>query len=178
MRLDTSGSYALYLRQPTRKDFHSVGFSVGLSDELRPDLEWFVRVNMYTSLSDPYRDLLHAFNSVRLLAGLGFAWQRGPLRVFVRPGLDVHLLGSFVTTTDPDCKLFGLSHKLCDPQTVLDLDQRILMGGNLALGGHVSIGRNFFAVIQGSVSAYFLPLAGTDRLNFPLSGEAGLGYRF
>lgn len=178
MRLDTSGSYALYLRQPTRKDFHSVGFAVGLSDEVRTDLEWFARVNMYTSLSDPYRDLLHSFNSVRLLVGLGFAWQRGPLRVFVRPGLDVHLLGSFVATTDPDCKLFGLGHKLCDPSTVSDLDQRILMGGNLALGGHVGIGRNFFAAIQGSTSAYFLPLTGTDRLNFPLSGEVGLGYRF
>ncbi len=178
MRLDTSGAYALYLRQPTRRNFHSLGFSIGLSDELRSDLEWFTRVHMYTSLSDPYRDLLHTFNSVRVMAGLGFALQRGPLRVFVRPSLDFHLLGNFVATTDPDCKLFGLDHKLCDLGTVLDLDQRLLVGGNLAFGGHVGIGRNFFAAAQASMSAYFLPLTGAERLNFPLSGEVGLGYKF
>jgi hypothetical protein len=178
MRLDTSGSYALYLRQPTRRDFHSLGFTVGLSNELRYNLDWFVRVSMYTSLSDPYRDLLHSFNSLRLLAGMGFAWNRGPLRFFVRPALDLHLLGSFVATTDADCKMFGLEHKLCDRSSVANLDQNVLAGGNLGAGMHVAIGRNFFAAVQGTISAYFLPLTGTDKLNFPLSADVGLGYRF
>jgi len=177
LRLDTSGSYALYLRQPTRKSFHSLGFAAGVARDLAPGLEWFGRVNMYTSLSDPYRDLLHAFNSVRVMGGVGFTWRRGPLRLYARPGADVHVLGSFIASRDPDCKLFGVDHRRCDPATVSDLDQRILMGGHLALGGHVHIGRNFFFLLQGSGSVYFLPLAGTERLNFPLSAELGLGYR-
>ena len=176
-RLDTSGSYALYLRQPTRRDFHSLGFGAGTSVDLRPGLEWFARLNMYTSLSDPYQDLLHAFNSVRLMSGVGFWWRQGPVRFFARPAIDLHLLGDFVATTDANCKLFGTDHKLCNTASLSDLQQRVLVGVNLALGTHVHIGRNFYVAIQASASTYFLPLTGTDRLNFPISGEVGLGYR-
>ncbi|MFZ4577247.1 MAG: tetratricopeptide repeat protein [Myxococcota bacterium] len=176
-RMDTSGSYALYARQPTRQDFHSVGFAAGVSYDLRPGFEWFGRVNMYTSLSDPYRDLLHSFNSVRVLGGVGFTLRRGPLRLFVRPGIDLHVLGSFVASTDADCKFLGLDHPLCDASTVSNLDQDLLAGLNLALGGQVHIGRDFFLSLQGSASSYFLPFSGTDRLNYPLSAEIGLGYR-
>ena len=177
VRLDTSGSYALYLRQPTRRDFHSLGFGAGTSVDLGPGLEWFARLNMYTSLSDPYQDLLHAFNSVRLMSGVGFWLRRGPVRMFARPAIDLHLLGDFVATTDANCKLFGTDHKLCDQSSIADLQQRVLVGVNLAIGTHIHIGRNFFVAIQGSASTYFLPLTGTDRLNFPVSGEVGLGYR-
>ena len=72
VRLDMSGGYALYLKQPTRQNFQSVGFSIGIAHEFRTGIEWFGRVNMYTSLSDPYQDLLHSFNSVRAIGGLGF----------------------------------------------------------------------------------------------------------
>jgi hypothetical protein len=178
VRLDTSGSYAMYQRVPTRKAFHSIGFAVGVAHEFRAGIEWFGRVNMYTSLSDPYRDLLHAFNSVRALGGLGFVFTRQWLRLYARPGLDFHLLGSFVASRDPECKLFGLQHKLCDAATVSNLDQNVLAGLNLALGGQIHVGRSFFVTAQGSASSYFLPLAGTDRLNFPLSAELGFGYRF
>lgn len=177
MRLDTSGSYALYLRQPTRRDFHSVGFGAGTSIDVRPGLEWFARLNMYTSLSDPYQDLLHAFNSVRLMSGVGFWLRRGPWRMFARPALDLHLLGDFVATTNANCKLFGTNHKLCDQSSLSDLQQRVLVGINLAVGTHLHIGRNFFVALQGSASTYFLPLTGTDRLNVPVSAEIGLGYR-
>ncbi|MSP90285.1 MAG: hypothetical protein EXR79_00530 [Myxococcales bacterium] len=178
VRLDTSTAYAMYQRVPTRRAFHSVGFGVGVSHEFRRGLDWFARTNMYTSLPDPYRDLLHAFNSVRVLFGLGFAVDFGPVRIVARPSVDLHLLGSFVASRDPNCKLFGVKHALCDTATVSDLDQRVLAGFNFAFGSQIAIGREFFVHTQASLSSYFLPLSGTDRLNFPLSGEAGLGYRF
>jgi hypothetical protein len=178
VRLDMSGGYALYLKQPTRQNFHSVGFSVGVAHEFRNGIEWFGRAHMYTSLSDPYRDVLHAFNSVRIIGGLGFTWRSGPLRLYARPGLDAHLLGDFIATTDPNCKFFGVDHPLCDKTSVADLQQRLLFGLNLAVGASVHIGRNFFVHIQGSSSLYFLPLGGTEKLNYPTGGDLGLGYAF
>ncbi len=178
VRVDTSGAYALYLRQPTRKNFHSVGFSMGVAQEFTRNIEWFSRVAMYTSLPDEYSDLVHSFNSVRLQGGLSFVFQRGDLRLFLRPGLDLDLLGSFAATRDANCKLFGLDSRQCALSHVSNLDQRTLAGGHLATGAYVSIGRNFFFLVQASAAAYFLPLDGTDRLNFPVSADVGLGFRF
>jgi len=178
VRLDMSGGYALYLKQPTRQNFQSVGFSIGIAHEFRTGIEWFGRVNMYTSLSDPYQDLLHSFNSVRAIGGLGFTFRKGPLRLYARPGLDAHFLGDFVATTDPDCKFFGTDHPLCDKASVVDLQQRLLFGLNLAIGASVYIGRNFFVQVQGSSSLYFLPFGSTDKLNYPTGGDVGLGYAF
>ncbi len=178
LRLDMSGGYALYLKQPTRQNFHSVGFSIGVAHEFRNGIEWFGRANMYTSLSDPYRDVLHAFNSVRVIGGLGFTYRFGPVRLYARPGLDAHFLGDFVATTDPNCKFFGTDHPLCDKTSIADLQQRLLFGLNLAVGASVHIGRNFFVQMQGSSSVYFLPFGGTEKLNYPTGGDVGLGYAF
>ncbi len=176
-RLDTSAVYAPFLRQPTRRAFQSLGFSTGVAHEFRPHLEWFSRVALHTSLSDPYRDLLRSFNSARALAGVGATVRSGPLRLFAQLGLDAHLLGSFAASVDPDCKLFGTTHRLCDPKSVLDLDQQVLFGINVAAGGQLHLGGDFLLSLRLSLSNYFLPLDGTDRLNLPLAAEFGLGYR-
>lgn len=176
--MDTSAAYALYLRQPTRQLFHSVGFAAGVAWQVRPGLEWFVRGNMFTSLSDPYRDLLQAFNSVRVLVGVGFALQWRYIRLWARPGIDVHAFGRFIATTDPNCKLFGEEHRLCDAETVSSLNQDYLAGFHLALGGDVALGRRFFVTARVSGTAYILPLSSADDLNYPVGLEAGLGYRF
>ena len=178
LRMDTSAAYALYLRQPTRQLFHSVGFAAGLNQQIRPGLGWFARVNMFTSLSDPYRDLLHAFNSVRVIAGVSFALTWPTFRLWARPGVDVHTFGRFIATVDPNCKLFGEKHRLCDASTVSTLDQSVLAGFHLALGGDVNLGRRFFVTARISGTAYILPLSSVSDLNYPLGVEAGLGYRF
>lgn len=176
LHLETAAAYAPFLRQPTRATFHSAGFAAGAAGSIRESLEWHARMELYTSVADPYRDLLFSFNSLRLRGGVGFGFETGPVHWFLRPGLDLHLLGQFVASTDPDCKLFGRDHPLCDPRTVLDLEQSLLVGINLAGGARVPLGRGFFASLQSSISSYFLPLDGTDRLNFPLSAELGFGY--
>lgn len=179
VRLDTSGTYALYLRQPTRRDFHSLGFALGVSAPLRPHFGWFARAAFYTSLSDPNRDLLRAFNSVRLVAGLSVLVDIGAVRLFARPGIDLHWLGDFAASTNPNCKLFGSDNpRLCPASALLDLNQRLLAGGHLAVGAQFTISPEFFLHLQSGVSVYVLPLAGSDRLNFPWSTDVGLGYHF
>jgi hypothetical protein len=178
MAVDMSAVYAPFLRQPTRRDFHSMGFAVGIAHEFRSNLQWFSRVSLHTSLPDPYRDLLRAFNSIRAVVGLGATVRTGPLRLYAQAGLDAHVLGSFQASTDADCKLLGVQHPLCARAQVLDLDQQVLMGVNTALGAHLHLGRDFLLALRLSLSNYFLPLDGTDRLNLPLGVELGLGYRF
>jgi hypothetical protein len=175
--MDTSGSYAQYLRHtPTRRAFHSLGFAAGVSQPVWPGLEWFARFNLYTSLSDPWQDLAHPFNSVRLVGGLGFAYKRGWLRLFARPGLEAHILGSFVATHDKWCKKVQ-SHPNCKGP-IYNLEQDVLFGINMALGTQMHVGARFFVALSGSMSAYFLPFAGTNQLNYPVSGDLGMGYRF
>lgn len=177
-RLDTAGNYTFYLRQPTRRPFHSLGFGAGVARSVGPGLEWFVRVHMLTSLSDPYRDLLYTFNSLRAVVGVGFIIKRRGYRLWARPGLDLHALGRFVATTDPECKLFGEQHPLCSSATIRDLEQNVLFGFHLSLGAEVDLGRRFFVLAQLAGSAYVLPFSKADDLNFPLALDLGLGYRF
>ena len=178
LRIDTSASYALYMKQPTRRAFHSLGFVTGASGALRPGFEWHARITMDTSLSDPYRDLLRAFNSVRIVAGVGFALDRGVWHLALHPGVDMRLLGSFVATTDPDCKLFGPAHRLCDRSTIADLDSDVLVGPHVSASASLELGRRFHLRLATSISAYILPFDSSDALNTPWSAEFGLGYRF
>ncbi len=175
--MDTSASYAQYMRhKPTRRAFHSLGFAAGVSQSVGPGLEWFARFNLFTSLSDPWQDLAHPFNSVRVVGGVGFAYKRGWLRLFARPGLEAHVLGSFVATHDPWCKKTQNQPNCVGP--IYNLEQDVLFGVNLALGTQMHVGARFFVALGGSISTYFLPFAGTDQLNYPISGELGMGYRF
>jgi hypothetical protein len=175
--LDTSATYATYLRRPTRRAFHGLGISATVSQQFLPGLEWFFRTGMLTSLPDGYGDLLSSFNSVRLLGGVGFAIKRGPVRVVLRPGVDVHVLGDFVATTNADCKLFGRGHPRCPASAVANLERDVLIGFHLGGAMQVVLGRRFYLAFDASVSGYVLPLDGTDELNFPISGGVGIGYR-
>ena len=174
---DMSLSFMPFLRQPTRTRFLSLGFATGLDVNLRDNLHWFGRLGLHTSLPDAYHDLLRSFNALRVVTGLGASWRNGPLRLFANLGVDAHFLGSFVTSSDPDCKLFGVDHRLCDKSTIVNLDQSVLVGVNGAAGGQLHLGRDFVLVLRVALSNYFLPFDGTDHLNRPLGIELGFGYR-
>jgi len=177
-RLDTDIAGSIYGRHPARRLWTNLGFGMTFAHVVRPGFELFASTQLYTSVLDPYRDLLRSFNSVRFVIGPGFHTLGETVRFFAHPGLDLHLLGRFVASTDPNCKLFGTSHPQCSGGSLTDLDGALLIGVNLTLGTHISIGRSFFVAIKPSISAYFLPLDGKDKLNFPLSFETGLGYVF
>lgn len=178
LQIDAAAAYALYLRQPTRRSFHSVGFSAGVVSSIRPGFGWYGRVTMDTSLSDPYRDLLYPFNSVRVVAGLEFAVRWSRVQFALQPGVDARWMGSFIATTDPDCKLFGESHRLCDRSSVADLASDVLFGPHAGLALRFDLGKGFVARAATSISLYVLPFDGSASLNFPLSAEFGLGARF
>jgi hypothetical protein len=178
--MDTSAVGGAFLRKPTRLQFYSLGFAAGVEQRLRPGFGFFGRINVLTSLPDPFRDLVQSFNSLRAIAGVSFGVKLARLRFFLRPGFELHILGSAVATRDPGCKFFGKEHWTCNatPAVTKSLEQDVLLGVNAALGTQVSIGRGFFINLQGSGAFYFLPLDGTQDLNLPFFGELGLGYEF
>ena len=178
--MDTSAVGGAFLRKPTRLQFYSLGFAAGVDQQLRPGFSFFGRVNVLTSLPDPYRDLLQSFNSLRGIVGVGFALQFGRLRLFLKPGVEAHVLGSAVATRDPGCKFFSLDHWTCNQTAAVtkQMEQDVLVGVNAAIGGQLDVGRGFFVTMQGSGTFYFLPLDGARDLNFPFLVELGFGSRF
>ena len=118
-RLDTAGNYTFYLRQPTRRPFHSLGFGAGVARSVGPGLEWFVRVHMLTSLSDPYRSV---YTYPLRAAGVGFIKRRG-----YRPGASCSTSTPSAASSPPQTpsKLFGEQHPLCSSATIRDLEQNV-----------------------------------------------------
>lgn len=176
--LDTGATAGAFLRKPTRQQFYSLGFSAGIEQRMRTGVSWFGRANVLTSLSDPWRDLPQAFNSLRGIVGLGFARTIGPVRLFFKPGVEAHVLGSARTTSDANCKFFGVDSYKCDKTVTRNLEQDVLLGVNGAVGAQVHLGRRFFLASQASSAWYFFPLSGAQDLNFPLFIDLGLGHEF
>jgi len=176
--MDTSGGYALFLRHPTREPFHAAGFGVGFAWQVRENLDTFARVNLFTSFPDRYDDLVQGFTSVRMVAGVGYSGQWSWGRVFLHFGLEGHYLSDFVSSTNPDCKLFGVGTEWCGPGDVDRLKSRFLTGINGSAKIDVVVGGPIYLAFQTGFAAYFYPLPPDSPLNYPFTAELGLGYAF
>lgn len=174
--LDTSGTYALFLRHPTRKVFHNAGFGAGLSYQLLKDLDFFVRFGIFTSFPDKYNDLVSGFTAIRFHGGIGYTIGGQWGRFFVHTGLDLQYLTDFVSTTDPSCKLWPNNKDFCDVSHLERLPYRFLGGAGVTVGVDVLLAGSIYASFKVGSSTYFFPAGPTSPLNFPLFGEVGLGY--
>lgn len=176
--MDTSGAYALFLKYPTRKVFHNVGFGVGLSYQILENLDFFARLNLFTSFPDKYNDLVTGYTAIRAILGVGYTLRGDWGRMFVHTGFDLQYLSDFASSTNPNCKFFGVGSEFCRSSEVKRLPYRFLGGINVTLGANVTISGPIYLLVQAGVTAYFFP-AGLDApLNYPLSAEIGLGYAF
>jgi hypothetical protein len=178
--LDTSVAHGVYFGVPTREIFHNVGFSFNAAYAVRPELDIFGKVNLFTAFADPRQDLsTGTLTSVRTIIGAGVVFERGPWRGFVRPGIDLHYVSPFTVVNNSSCKFWGLEDPRC-PQTssaFRKVDSALLGGVNIATGVAVSLGRGLYITTQVSFSLYFALLESTD-LNYLLGSELGLGYSF
>jgi len=174
--MDTAGAYSIFLRHPTRKPFHTAGFGAGFAWQVRENLDTFARINLLTSFPDQYEDLVQGFTSVKLVAGVGYSGQWSWGRIYLHFGLEGQFLSDFVSTTDADCKLFGLKSPWCEG--VDRLKSRWLAGIDGAFGVDVMVGGPIYLTFQTGFAAYFFPLPPDSSLNFPFTAELGLGYAF
>ncbi len=178
--MDTAGAYALFLRHPTRNVFHNAGFGAGLSYQILKELDFFVRINLLTSFPDKYNDLLSGFTSIRFHTGVGYTLGGTWGRFFVHTGLDVQYLTDFVSSTDPSCKISAWTNNpdFCNPAHVERLPYRLLGGAGVAVGVDVILFGPIYVTFKVGAATYFFPAGPASPLNFPLVGEAGLGYAF
>lgn len=178
--MDTTGSYVLFLRHPTRNVFHNAGFGVGLAYQILRELDFFARVNLLTSFPDKYNDLIAGFTSIRFHTGVGYTLQGAWGRFFVHTGLDLQYLTNFVSSTDPACKIAAWTNnpEFCNPAHVERLPYRFLGGAGVVIGVDVFLLGPIYVTFKVGAATYFFPAGPASPLNFPLVGEAGLGYAF
>ncbi len=178
--MDTTGAYTLFLRHPTRNVFHNAGFGAGLSYQILKELDFFVRLNLLTSFPDKYNDLISGFTSIRFYTGVGYTLGGTWGRFFVHTGLDLQYLTNFVSSTDPSCKIGAWTNnpQFCDPAHVERLPYRLLGGAGVAVGVDVILVGPIYVTFKVGAATYFFPAGPASPLNFPLVGEAGLGYAF
>ncbi len=178
--MDTTGAYALFLRYPTRNVFHNAGFGAGLSYQVLRDLDFFVRLNLWTSFPDKYNDLISGFTSIRFHTGVGYTLRGSWGRFFVHTGLDLQYLTNFASSTDPSCKIGAWTNnpEFCNPAHIERLPYRFLGGAGVAVGVDVILVGPIYVTFKLGATTYFFPAGPASPLNFPLVGEAGLGYAF
>jgi len=176
--MDTSGAYSIFLRYPTTKVFHNVGFGVGLSYQILENLDFFLRLNLFTSFKDEERDLIEEYTAFRGVLGVGYTLRGDWGRMFVHTGFDFQYLSGFASTNNANCKFFGTGSGFCPESEVKRLPYQFLGGINVTIGTNIVISGPIYLLVQVGVSGYFFPAGLQAPLNYPLSAEIGLGYAF
>ncbi len=176
--IDTGFAYSIYGKDTTREPFHNLGMGLSLEYQFLAGLGTFLQVNMFTSTQDSPRDLLDSFTSVRTAFGLSYAFRGSWWRLSARFGFDVHVLGSYKTTTDPWCKWAGTADERCQDPDLTDLGNEVTMGFYGGLAAQFFATENFYVNLRLSTASYVVPLDQSIAVNFPVTTEVSLGYGF
>lgn len=180
--LDVGVSYSFFLVQPLRQLFHSVGFRTTVAWQLSQSFDLHGTFGVKTSFPDPNQDLIESSTTFRGLLGAGFTFRSPRLRFYVHPGVDILYVGPMRWTTNPFCKMyadFPPDERLnCDPAEIDSLSSSWLLGLGVATGLDVFLTPDLYLDLRAEASAYFLPFAPTDTLNFPLDFSLAVGYAF
>ncbi len=179
--LDTAFSYSLFASLTgsdplTSEPFHNLGMSVNLEWQFLSGLGAFFELDMHVSTQDPERDLTNTFPSLTTAGGMFYAYSSEKWRVFTRFGVGAEfLLSEFTVTKDPWCKWNHAPN--CPATATTTYTDELLLGFYAAVGGNIFMAENLYTTVRIGVTAYIFPSERVN-LNFPLTFEAGLGYRF
>lgn len=179
-----SGGYEhlIFLRSPTRSLINAWGFSFNTSRYLVPSFGLVAKVQFLNSYPDRFGDMLDDLRSFRLMVGPAFSLSGEWWRIYVVPGAEAHLLGSFRTSTAPGCKFFAPDSQgysaLCDSSDVREYELVLQGGINLSFGGQLFFANLLFLDFSVSGTTYFFPLNRSFDMNFPISFELGGGISF
>lgn len=178
-RLDLGYNHSVFLKHKgTRSIFHSPGATVGLSWRAARHVHVFGRITHQVSLPDRNRDLLDDFATLRTAVGVGLVWGNATFEGFVDLGLEVGVaLGDVATTTDVDCKHFGVDHPRCGRVDRL-ASPATWAGLRAAAGGRWFMVEGFYLFAMAGVSSYAFQSDAVAVLNFPFDAAAGLGTSF
>jgi len=178
-RLDLGYNHSVFLKhRGTRSVFHSPGATLGVSWRATPNVHVFGRLTHQVSLPDRNRDLLDDFVTLRTAVGVGLIGGNETFEGFLDLGFEVSVaLGDVATTTDVDCKHFGVGHPRCGRVDRLPAPAT-WAGLRAGLGGRWTMFKGFYLAVAAGVSSYVFQSDTVDVLNFPVDASAGLGTSF
>jgi len=175
LEFDTGFAHLVYLDHPLHQAFQSFGLGTGVTWSPVEHLALVARLSFTTSSNNhPFEDLLDPVNVVRAILGAGFTVVGRRLAGYTVTGFDLSWPLAFRWTLDPDCKFHEPAPSSC---TIRRHEPGPLFGLHVGAGGQWLFADPLFLNLRVGLSRSLLPAEG-NRLNFPVTSEVGLGYRF
>ena len=180
--LQAGWGFTFYGVRPTDKQFLNQGISLSLDYLLTENFGFFGRSSVLFGGRDPDGDLLSGFTSVRNTLGLMLSIRFDWLRIWFGTGVEYNRVSSFQATGDFWCKVSGgnlttyETGRDCRSTEVIRVDPRNLFGAYLMPGVSFDVASPFSLYVNGNFGFYLSD--DTDDVDFPLSGEGGVEYRF
>jgi len=180
--LSAGWGFTFYGDKPTDEQFLNQGVALMLDYHFTENLGVYARSAVLFGSRDADGDLLDGFTSVRSSLGLMLSARYRWLRTWLGTGIEINRVGGFDATENFWCKVTGgrvLSFDglgaRCRPGDINSVDARTLMGAFLMPGLSFDIAPPFGLYLNGNFGFY---LSDSAHVDFPLSGEAGIEYRF
>ncbi len=172
-------AYASFLKYPSpiESSFGNYGVHVGASFALTREFGVTGGLQVLNSLRDYNGILRDEFTTIRGFLGGQLGIEFYDFMFSVQIALEMTHIGPIRAFGDKNC--IAAPEVLCPGErgTVVFDSQPVLMGINTKPRFSYALTRALEAAVSVSASYYFYPL--TDRvLNFPLTAEAGVQYRF
>ena len=180
--LQAGWGFTYYGVRPTDKQFINQGISVSLDYLLTENFGFFGRGSVLFGERDSDGDLLAGFTSVRATLGLMLSMRFNWLRIWFGTGVEFNRVGSFQATEDFWCKVSNgnlntyEAGRDCRSAEVIRVDPRNLFGAYLMPGLSFDVISPFSLYLNGNFGFYLSDNA--NDVDFPLSGEGGIEYRF
>ena len=180
--LQAGWGFTYYGVRPTDKQFLNQGISVSLDYLLTENFGFFGRGSVLFGERDSDGDLLAGFTSVRSTLGLILSMRFDWLRIWFGTGVEYNRVGSFQATGDFWCKVSNGNLTTyapgsdCRSTEVARVDARNMFGAYLMPGLSFDVISPFSLYLNGNFGFYLSDNA--NDVDFPLSGEGGIEYRF
>lgn len=174
--------FAFYGERPTDDQFLNQGVALLFDYHVAENFGVFARSSVLFGERDADGDLLGGFTSIRTSAGVILSIRFSRLRIWLGTGAEFNHISGFTATEDFWCKVSGGSVATygtvgdCRSSETGEVAPRNLFGPYLMPGLSVDIVRPFGFYVQGNFGFYLTDSAAD--IDFPLSGEGGIEYRF
>jgi tetratricopeptide (TPR) repeat protein len=174
--LEPAFAYTLYL-EPIDTLFNNFGFTLTGSYMLLENFGLVGRVSLLDGGNDSAESLIQSPLSARMFFGAGFAIRPTSwLRLFANFAAEGSFISQIQTTDSFFCKVDRGSSQ-CLESEISTQPSTWYLGLNAHMGARFRLYKDLFAVGSGGFSFYAWPLEGR-AVNYPVSGNLGLGYRF
>jgi hypothetical protein len=178
-----SAQGGFFAQGPTRRIYPNFGVYIHNMVMATPILGVYAGAGFLFSAPDPDGDLVNRVDTTRVAVGTVASGRVGRFRIYAGGGAELLHTGRVRATRSFWCKVsagevFAFdAERACLPEDVENLDPSLQFGFEIRTGVGMQITGPLWAQFGVSTTFYLVPT--TDRvLDFPLTGDLGLGVRF